>query len=180
MQSSARHSTPSEAFLHSLCRRSFLSLWSYTNLFRDQGKTPARGHGKELCDLLVVFGDQALIFSDKNCSFPNKSDLAADWSRWFRRAIWKSAVQAWGAARWITSFPHRIYTDRSCTTPIPIELPPSGHLDTHLIVVAHDSARRCRETLGGSGSLMIAPLMVGRDHFDPQRPNFAPFSIGVL
>ncbi len=48
--------TPSESYLSQLCRRAFLYLWSYPNLYRDQGHR-GEGHGKELCDLLVVFGN---------------------------------------------------------------------------------------------------------------------------
>jgi hypothetical protein len=38
--------------------------------FRNQ-KTTANGEGKELTDLLVVFGDDVLIFSEKSCASPN-------------------------------------------------------------------------------------------------------------
>ena len=54
--------TASEKVLADICDRSFLSVWSYPNLFR----TPA----KELCDVLVVFGDNVVIFSDKSCAYP--------------------------------------------------------------------------------------------------------------
>ena len=57
----------------SLCYRSFLSIWSYPNLFR----APA----KELCDLLVVFGDDVVIFSDKSCTYLDSGDPMLDWSR---------------------------------------------------------------------------------------------------
>ena len=43
--------TPSEEMVFSLCRKSFLSLWSYAN--------PLRAPGKELCDVLVVAGFNA-------------------------------------------------------------------------------------------------------------------------
>ena len=49
--------TDSERYLTALARRSFLSLWSYPNLYRDDG-------GKEICDLLVVFeNDIMAIFA---------------------------------------------------------------------------------------------------------------------
>jgi len=53
--------TPSEQYLGRLCKRSFLTLWSYANLFRNQ-KVRGKGDGKELCDLLVVFGKHIIIF----------------------------------------------------------------------------------------------------------------------
>ena len=54
----ARIPTPTEAFAHSVCRQSFLSLWSYAS---PQGRTP----GKELCDILVVCDPDIIIFSVK-------------------------------------------------------------------------------------------------------------------
>ena len=54
--------TASEALLAELCSRSFLQLWTYPNLFKKPGK--------ELIDLMVVFGNDILLFSDKSCAFP--------------------------------------------------------------------------------------------------------------
>jgi hypothetical protein len=57
--------TPSEKYLAKLADKTFLNLWSYPNLFIDkmEGGTSV---GKELCDLLVVCGDDIIIFSDKS------------------------------------------------------------------------------------------------------------------
>jgi hypothetical protein len=55
--------TAAERYLKRLCERSFLSLWSYPGLFRDQ-KGPG-GQGKELCDLLVVFEDDVSMANYK-------------------------------------------------------------------------------------------------------------------
>jgi hypothetical protein len=38
--------TPSERYLKRLCDRSFLSLWSYPGIFRDQGRPGGEGDGK--------------------------------------------------------------------------------------------------------------------------------------
>ena len=57
--------TAAERYLKKLCDRSFLSLWSYSGVYRDQGKVGKAGDGKEICDLLVVFQNHILIFSDK-------------------------------------------------------------------------------------------------------------------
>src|ERR1700682_1651598 len=93
--------TAAERYLQRLCKHSFLSLWSHMGIFRDQRGSGTKGDGKELCDLLVVFGNDILIFSDKACEFRNTGNLQLDWSRWFRRAVLKSADQVWGAERWI-------------------------------------------------------------------------------
>src|SRR5712671_5224617 len=129
-ESSPRHAvairaqgiTQAERYLQRLCERSFLTLWSYPGVFRDQ-KTGGKGDGKELCDLLVVFGDHVLIFSDKSCAFPETGDIQLDWSRWYRKAVMKSAEQAWGAERWLREYPERTFLDRACTQPLPIDLP---------------------------------------------------------
>src|SRR4051812_34436003 len=92
--------TTAERYLKRLCDRSFLSLWSYPGLYRDQGGGGGKGDGKELCDLLVVFENYIIIFSDKDCAFPDSGDLERDWCRWYRRAVEHSAKQVWGAERW--------------------------------------------------------------------------------
>lgn len=97
--------TDSERYLTALSDRTFLSLWSYPNPHRDQG---ARRRGKEVCDLLVLFEKHVIAFSDKHCDFPDSGNLDLDWSRWYRKAVEKSAHQLWGAERWIRS------VSRSC------------------------------------------------------------------
>jgi len=58
----ASGSTPSERYLQRLCERSFLKFWSHPRVFQNDGLARC-GQGKELCDLLVVFGNDILIFS---------------------------------------------------------------------------------------------------------------------
>jgi hypothetical protein len=154
-------STPSERYLARLCQRTFLSLWSYPNLFRDQGRKDGKGAGKEICDLLVVFGNDVIIFSDKSCEFPRTGDIKTDWGRWYKRAIKKSADQVFGAERWLTQQPDRVFVDQACKQKFPLELPDSSKRRFHRIVVALNASERCREHLGGSGSLIIAPGPIG-------------------
>jgi hypothetical protein len=167
--------TPAERYLAKLCKRSFLSMWSYPGVFRDQKAAPSgKGDGKELCDLLVVFENHIIIFSDKDCRFDEAGDLQVAWSRWFKKAILNSARQVWGAERWIHQFPGRLFLDRRCTIPFPINLPDPAKATFHRIVVAHDASRACREKLGGSGSLMLDTNLVGNVHLN------VPFTIGQL
>ena len=77
--------TDSERFLFAQCQRSYLQLWSYANVFRNQGKL-GDGDGKELCDVMVVLGNSVVLISDKNCAFPETGDLELDWQRWEKRA----------------------------------------------------------------------------------------------
>lgn len=83
--------TPSERYLNSLCEKSFLSLWSYPSIFRDQ-KSKGNREGKELCDMAVVFDEHILIFSDKHCSFLASENLGLDWKRWYKKAIYMTTA----------------------------------------------------------------------------------------
>src|SRR5512146_3000057 len=148
--------TATERSLKRLAERSFLSLWSYAGIYRDQGIASGRD-GKEVCDLLVVFHPHILIFSDKECRFPESGDLPLRWRRWFRRAVLESAREVWGAERWISQHPDRLFLDRCCVRPFPFPLPRPDEAIFHRIVVAHDDIRACREFLGGSGSFMLMP-----------------------
>src|SRR5262245_30585272 len=137
----------SERYLKSLCDHSFLSLWSYSSVYR--------APGQELCDLLVVFEDHIIVFSDKDCDFPNTGKLQLDWNRWFKKAVEKSAQQLWGAERWIRQYPDRIFLNPQATKPFPLSLPNPQNATIHRVLVAHGASKRCKQALGGSGSLMI-------------------------
>jgi hypothetical protein len=169
LETPSEGTTTSERYLAKLCRRTFLSLWSFPNVYRDQGQHTV-GQGKEVCDLLVVFEDHVLIFSDKECEFPNSEDLVLDGTRWYRRAVHKSADQLWGAERWIAKYPNRLFLDAACEHPFPLVLPNPDRMKVHLILVAHGAAKRCKSVLGGSGSLMIMPDTIG--------PGALPFAVG--
>ena len=172
--------TVTERHLKRLADRSFLSLWSYSGVYRDQGHSTKGGHGKEICDLLVVFENHVIIFSDKDCAFPNTGNLELDWSRWFKRAIRNSAEQVCGAERWIKLYPGRLFLDRACTQVFPLGLPDLVTANFHCVVVAHDETRRCRGELGGSGSLIILPSIVGADHYVDRGQGIKPFAIGQV
>jgi hypothetical protein len=167
--------TSSEKYLGKLCERNFLSLWSYPGVFRDQGQPGSGGDGKEICDLLVVFDQHIIIFSDKHCTFKPQADQKIAWKRWFKNAVEKSADQAWGAKRWIESFPNRIFVDRECTQRLPIDLPPQGSAVFHLVVVAHGISSHIKQAYpGSSGSLIIDTAI--KDFQNHNRP----FTIGDL
>jgi uncharacterized protein YdhG (YjbR/CyaY superfamily) len=108
--------------------------------------------------------------SNKECEFPNSGNLDLDWTRWYRRAVEKSARQLWRAQGWVLNYPSRLFLDASCKHPFPLVLPPTDRMRVHLILVAHGAAERCRSVLGGSGSLMIWPDTIG--------PGTVPFAVG--
>lgn len=172
--------TPTERYLSRLARRSFLSLWSYSGLYRDQGTAERGGEGAELCDLLVVFENHVLIFSDKDCEFPDIPDLEVAWRRWYKRAILKSAQQIWGAERWIRTHPTRLFLDRACKRPFPIDLPDLDNAVFHRIVVAHDTSRRRSRLTGGTGSLLVDPDIIGNAHLAAEANGGRPFAVGII
>ncbi len=92
---------PTEEFVLRLCRKSFLSLWSYGNPLRTDGR-------KELCDILVICEPHVLIFSVKNVALDAQVDQDMASARWWRKAVQDSVSQIYGAernlarAQWVT------------------------------------------------------------------------------
>ena len=166
--------TDSERYLIQLARKAFLSLWSYPNLFTDEGRTKCKGDGKELCDLLVVFGNNILVFSDKHCEFPSHSNIKVSWSRWYRRAIEKSARQLSGAEKFLKEHPTRIFLEKDCQARLPIDLPDSRVARYFLIAVTRGSYEVAKHFWGGgsSGSLMLNSTIEGSTHYE------TPFCVG--
>ena len=165
--------TPSEAYLAQLGQQAFLSLWSYPNVFTDEGKTAANGVGQELSDLLVVFGDDVIVFSDKHIAFKRDGDLSINWKRWYRRAIEKSARQLIGAKRWIERYPGRLFRDAKCTQPLPAPLPPRERMRIHLVAVTRGSFDACKAYFNESseGSLRLNTGISGPEE---------PFTVGLV
>lgn len=181
MEVSARHinkgtgQTTGERYLAKLAERSFLNLWCYLNPYRDQGRT-GRRDGKELCDLLVVCGQQIIIFSEKNISWPG-GDIGLAWRRWAKRALIESARQARGAERWIKKHPDRIFLDRQCVHDFPIELPGEG-ATIHCVVVARGAGHACATYFGDeTGSLRVRADISGEQHCSEDA---LPFVVGDI
>lgn len=168
--------TPSERYLASLANRTFLNLWSYPNVFIDK-KQNDKGGGKELCDLLVVCGDDVIVFSDKSIEWPSGDDIDLAWRRWYKRAVKKSVDQIRGAQRWIEQFPDRIFLDQLCTQKLPLALPPPERRRFHGIVVALGAGAACRKHFNeGTGSLLITHAIKGDAHYAGE--SVLPFTIG--
>jgi hypothetical protein len=141
----------SERVLADLCEKSFLKLWTYPNLFRKPGK--------ELTDLLVVFGNDVIIFSAKACRYPNTGNADRDWSRWYRSSIADSAKQIAKTERSILSFPDKVFLDAKCLEKLPITLPNASDMRVHRICVALGALDRAEAETGTRG-LKIEPAVV--------------------
>ena len=170
--------TESERYLAKLAEKSFLNLWSYPSPYRNQ-KNAGKGDGKELCDLLVVCDPHIIIFSEKTIKWPN-GDLNTAWCRW-AKSLKKSADQAKGAERWITEFPERIFLDRECNNPFPIDFPDHDKRLVHRVLVAQGAAEACAQHLNvNSGSMIVNPSIKGKEHWASSENKMVPFCIGDI
>jgi hypothetical protein len=144
----------SERYLQKLCDKTFLSLWSYPAVHKEKGK--------ECCDLLVIFENHVIIFSDKDCQFPDSGQIKNDWERWIKK------------------YPNQLFLDSLCEKPFPLEIPNLSTAKFHLVVVAHGSSTRCQQEHGGSGSLMINSSMKGFSAHDAIKNGGIPFMVGDI
>jgi hypothetical protein len=174
----SRGSTASERLLADLGDAAFLQLWSYPNLFFDK-KQGGKGDGKELCDMLVVCGDDVIIFSDKHITYQEDKPVEVAWPRYYRKAVQEAVKQINGANRIICEFPEKIYTDSACTQRLPIELPSTATRRTHGVVVASGAYKAVQtHHKDDSGSFIILPTLKGDAHLDVKVGGYVPFSIG--
>jgi hypothetical protein len=172
----ARGSTKTEKLLADLGEHAFLNLWSYSNLFYDK-KQGGLGDGKELCDMLVVCGDDVIIFSDKHIKYQDDKPVEMAWPRFYRKAIEGAVKQINGAHNWMARYPDKIFTDPACTQRLPIELPPAETRRVHGVVVATGVHAAIQDyAKDDSGSFMIRPSLKGSQAIDFSQPSFAILS----
>ncbi len=142
----------SERYLAGIAQRTFLSFWSHPNLFRSPSK--------ELADLVVIFGEDVIVFSDKSCEYKEGEH---GWSRWYRRAILESARQLHRAAGWIRQHPAQIFMDAKCERQFPLHVPKSPRI--HLVAVATGARQAAEQHFGGDGSLILHTAADGSEKF---------------
>ena len=99
-----------EELVYRVCKRSFLSLWSYAN--------PQGEDGKELCDILVVCEPHVIILSVKDIKLTNSGREEVDWARWRRKAIAASSRQLYGAETFLRTASHVIRKDGTSGLPL--------------------------------------------------------------
>lgn len=146
----------SERALAKLCNETFLDLWSYPSLWTPEGKKTPDGVGTELCDLLLVFGDTIILFSDKDIKFHADIDLNVAWKRWKKRSIDSSKNQLFGAMKWLKDRPTDLFLDRRCTEPFPF-IDPNVEYKFHLIAVTKNTEQAAARHFGlnSSGSSIL-------------------------
>lgn len=121
-------SSQSETFLKALADRSFLKLWAIPNTYFEPGK--------EMTDLVVIFGDDIVIISDKASDFDTEEAPEIAWRRWCKGALKKSLKQLEGAMRTIRERPDSVFLDAKASQPTPLPLGPSGGRRLHLVGIA--------------------------------------------
>jgi hypothetical protein len=138
----------SEDYLFKIGHRSFLELWAYPNPYWGASPVSPPAKREELCDLLVVFGDTVIAFSDKSNLFPTSDDATLNWSRWYRRTITDSVKQlkkAWCRLRVPGS---ALFETHKAAGIFPLELPPLERMRIHLVAVARTAGDVCERDLG--------------------------------
>jgi hypothetical protein len=159
--------TPTERNLALLTTQTFFSLWCYPNLYKERGK--------ELCDLVIFFGEDVVLFSDKNIAYPEHADPNVAWARWFRRAVLASADQLFGAESSIKRFPSKIFLDSACTMNFPLPLSDISKVKFHRVAIANGSRQACKSlTKSCLGSLKILSELEADAHLS------TPFAIGRI
>jgi hypothetical protein len=129
--------TRTEQYLSQLCERTFLNLWSYTN--------PYKADGKELCDVIAIFGNNVFLFFDRESrKFDHGGDVLLTWERWKKEAITKQIRTAAGAKRYVLNNRDEIYLDANRKMPLPLRIP-AGELRIHKILVAHGAKEACEQ-----------------------------------
>lgn len=118
----------SESFLQGLAERTFLKLWAIPNTFY--------APGKELTDLIVPFGDDVIIISDKACYFDVKINRDLAWSRWYSRSIKDSVRQLRTAKQRIERQPDKIFIDSQANQPLPLQFSSCNTRRYHLVAIA--------------------------------------------
>lgn len=137
------------------------------------------GGGQEIADLMAVFENHVVLFSDKAIEWQNDKPLDLAWTRWYRRAVEGSIIQLNGAERWLDQHPDRIFIDKLCTQRLPVPLPSKGNRIVHLVaVVSGAKAAACKYFADARGTLMIHPALKGPAHVNTKRANFRPFIVG--
>jgi hypothetical protein len=121
----------SEAYLLQLAERTFLKPWVLSG--------PAYKAGKEISDLVIPFGDDVIIVSDKapDYDIADGPDLA--WSRWARTAVEGSLLQLGGAVRRLDMPGVKVFTDPGARNPLGFPLPPIERRRYHLVAIARPS-----------------------------------------
>lgn len=105
--------TPSEKYVSKLCEKSFLPFWSFPS--------PLGKKRKELCDVLVVCGNDIIIISIKDIKVSEHPDETIQYERWQKKAILDSIDQIYGAERFLKTVDEITIKDRETSIKLPLK-----------------------------------------------------------
>lgn len=164
----------SEKYLSEIAEKTFLSLWAYPNVYRQPGT--------ELADLLVVHGNNIIIFSDKDIGWSEGADTLVAWRRWYKRALLAGANSVSGAAKWISDHPSRVYLDAANRDSLPFDLSRIENPIFHLVSVCSGAEFSVKKHFNDrSGTLILMPHLKGKDHTDGYLgKDVLPFCVGDI
>lgn len=121
--------TPSEKYVSELCEKSFLPFWSYPS--------PLGKNDKELCDVLLMCGNDIVIISIKDIKVSEHSDQSIQYNRWYSKAIDASINQIYGAERFLENINEITLNDRVTK----IKLPEKKNRVVYRIAIAFGSKK---------------------------------------
>lgn len=164
--------TETERILFKFGKKSFLKLWTYPNLYMNRDKIH-----KEVCDLLIVFENHVIIFSDKAIVYKDTGVKNVDWSKWYNKAIHKSANQIYGAETTLKNYQNSIFLDTKCTEKIPVNLPNKENMIIHRVITVPQAKEgaKFKDLIGGSGTFLVNPTLKGKEEHLK-----SPFQIGQI
>ncbi len=110
--------TPTEQLLAVLGELAFLNLWSFPNL--------CYADGKEICDLLIIYEDTVIMFSDKSSSLQANENEALAWTRWHRYCIKEGFSSLHRAEKYLKNPTNKIYLDAKCEKLFPGKVNPNS------------------------------------------------------
>lgn len=169
---SVQGETDSEKYLRTLSEKTFLELWTCPKLYNREGK--------ELCDLLVIFGEKILIFSDKHINCGMNEETHKNWRRFYVRAIENSLKQIRGAIRYIKEYPTEIFLDQQCKKPFLLLKIKEPQIVVGICTV-RGAREACLEYYGeGSGSLRIDTCLRGEEHYKTPENSLSFFTVGDI
>ncbi len=177
----AQGTTHGERQLAKLTEASFFGLWSYASIQRKISKG-GRSFAHEVVDLAVVFGNDLILFSEKDIKFPVHEDIKVAWGRWLRQSVIESADQLRGAAKHMISGRYPLFLDAKCTQPFPFTL---GVAETriHLVAICRNSAEpaeRYFRQVGEEGAQDSSGTLAFEARLSEQEMLDNPFWVGDL
>lgn len=143
--------TRTEEIVAALCQNSFLRLWSYPNVYKDDAH--------EFCDVIAIFNNVVFIFfvrEKKLEDIRNAPDPSIPWKRWRRGTIDRQIATAHGAERYLRSG-RPIYLNAKKTKLLPVQLD-RNNMRVYKIIVAHGAGEACKlfSDRNKTGSLAIS------------------------